>query len=146
MDAVYVPLDVHFSAGIIQGSVSVGVLVMDEWKRQLDVLVEETMAFVRTVSGDASKKIDFRQTVAPLELQGVPELMQLPMAAKVPPPIDKLDRESEVIQKRVANFKANQKKFQKEREEYYARTMSAARATQWTPRSHDNDKLLTGGV
>lgn len=70
---------------------------MDEWKRQLDVLVDETMAFVRTVSGDASKKIDFRQTVAPRELQGVPELMQLPMAAKVPPPIDKLDRESDVI-------------------------------------------------
>ena len=119
---------------------------MDEWKRQLDVLVEETMAFVRTVSGDASKKIDFRQTIAPRELQGVPELMQLPMAAKVPPPIDRLDRESDVIQRRVANFKANQKKFQKEREEYYARTMSAARATQRTPRSHDNDKPLTGGV
>jgi len=51
-----------------------------------------------------------------------------------------------VIQRRVANFKANQKKFQKEREEYYARTMSAARATQRTPRSHDNDKPLTGGV
>jgi hypothetical protein len=146
VDGVYVPLDVHFSAGIIQGSVSVGAFVMDEWKKQLDVLVEETMAFVRTVSGDASKKIDFRQTIAPRELQGVPELMQLPMAAKVPPPIDKLDRESDVIQRRVANFKANQKKFQKEREEYYARTMSAARATQWTPRSHDNDKPLTGGV
>ena len=74
MDGVYVPLDVHFSAGIIQGSVSVGVLVMDEWKRQLDVLVEETMAFVRTVSGDASKKIEFRQTIAPGNCKAFPNL------------------------------------------------------------------------
>jgi hypothetical protein len=119
-----------------------GAFVMDDWKKQLDVLVEETMAFVRNVSGDASKKIDFRQTVAPRELQGVPELMQLAMAAKVAPPIETLDRESDMIQRCVANFKANQKKFQNEREEYYARTMSAARATQRTPRSHGNDKLI----
>jgi hypothetical protein len=44
---------------------------------ELGLLVEETMAFVRSVSGDASKKIDFRQTVASRESQGAarhPEL------------------------------------------------------------------------
>jgi len=49
-----------------------------------------------------------------------------------------------VIQRRVADFKANQKKFQKDREEYYTRTMANARATQWTPRSRGNDKPLIG--
>jgi hypothetical protein len=37
------------------------------------------------------------------------------------------------IQKRIATFKANQQRFQREREEYYATTMARARATQWTP-------------
>jgi hypothetical protein len=119
---------------------------MDEWKKQLDVLVEETMAFVRTVSGDASKEIDFPQTAAPRESQGVarhPEPMQLPMTAEVSPPKDRLDRERDAIQKRVANFKANQKKFQRDREEYYTRTMATARA-QRISQSRDNDKALAG--
>lgn len=117
-----------------------GGVVMDEWKKQLDLLVEETMAFVRTVGDDASKKIDFLQIATPREKQGVPRHpgpTQLPMAAEVSTPKDRLDGERDVIQRRVANFKANQKKFQKDREEYYARTMANARATQWTPRSHD---------
>jgi hypothetical protein len=119
---------------------------MDEWKKQLDLLVEETMAFVRTVSDDASKKIDFPQTATPREKQGVrhPEPMQLPMAAEVSTPKDRLDGERDVIQRRVADFKANQRKFQKDREEYYARTMANARATQWTPQSRDNDRPLIG--
>jgi hypothetical protein len=119
---------------------------MNEWKKELDLLVEETMAFVRSVGDDASKKIDFPQTAAPRESQGVashPEPMQLPMAAEVPTPKDRLDMERDVIQRRVANFKANQKKFQKDREEYYTRTMATARA-QWISQSRDNDKPLTG--
>ena len=108
---------------------------MDVWKKQLDLLVEETMAFVRTVGDDASKKIDFPQSAAPREKQGVPrhpEPMQLQMAAEVSTPKDRLDGERDVIQRRVADFKANQKRFQKDREEYFARTMANARATQWT--------------
>jgi hypothetical protein len=44
--------------------------------------------------------------------------------------------ERAVIQKRVADFAANQKKFQQEREEYYAKTMADARETQWTAPRH----------
>jgi hypothetical protein len=117
---------------------------MNEWKTQLDLLVEETMAFVRVVSG---KKIEFLQTATPQEKQGVPrhpESMRLATAAEVSTPKDGLDGERDMIQRRVANFKANQEKFQKDREEYYARTMANARATRWTPRSGDNDKPLIG--
>jgi hypothetical protein len=41
---------------------------------------------------------------------------------------EKLALEREEIAARVANFKATQEKFQKEREKYYADTMEAARA------------------
>jgi hypothetical protein len=120
---------------------------MDEWKKQRDLLVEETLSFVRSVSGDAPKKIDFLHTIAPRELLDVakhPEPAQLPLAAEVSSPNDRLDRERDVIQTHVANFKANQKKFQQDREDYYTRTMAIARAVQWTSRSRDNDKPLSG--
>jgi hypothetical protein len=44
---------------------------MDDWKKQLDLLVEETLLFIRSVGSDASRKIVFPQTVAPPESQGV---------------------------------------------------------------------------
>ena len=43
---------------------------------------------------------------------------------------DRLAREREEIAARVASFKATQQKFQRDREDYYAHTMEAARATQ----------------
>jgi hypothetical protein len=60
------------------------------------------------------------------------EPRQLPTAVEVPTPRDRLDTERDVVQRRLANFKAIQEKFQQDREEYYTRTMSDARATQWT--------------
>ena len=66
--------------------------------------------------------------------------LQLPRAPEVPPPKDRLDTERNVVQSRLANFKATQKKFRQEREDYYTQTMSAARATQWTFESRDNGR------
>jgi hypothetical protein len=120
---------------------------MDDWKKQLDLLVEETLLFIRSVGGDASKKIEFPQTAAPRESQGVvrqPEPAQLPMAVEVSPPEVRLDRDGDEIHRRVANFKANQKKFQKDREEYYSRAMADARAPNCPLESSDNDKPLAG--
>jgi hypothetical protein len=54
---------------------------------------------------------------------------------KQPSPKERLDMERADIRKRVATFKANQQRFQREREEYYAMTMAKARATQWTPQT-----------
>jgi hypothetical protein len=59
-----------------------------------------------------------------------------PVVAEVLTPKNRLDMERAVIQKRVADFAANQKKFQQEREEYCTRTMADARATQWTAPRH----------
>jgi chorismate mutase len=43
--------------------------------------------------------------------------------------------ERAAILRRVANFKANQQRFHREREEYFAGTMAKARANQWTPQT-----------
>jgi hypothetical protein len=42
-------------------------------------------------------------------------------------PQDRLTREREEIAARVANFKATQEKFEREREEYFATTLENAR-------------------
>jgi len=102
---------------------------MNESTRKRDLLIEETLAFVQGVAADAPKTIDLPKPVVP----SVPR----PFVAEVPTTKSRLDMERAVIQRRVANFKANQEKFQQEREEYYAKTMADARATQWTPRSRN---------
>ena len=102
---------------------------MNESTRKRDLLIEETLAFVQGVAADAPKTIDLPKPVVP----SVPR----PFVAEVPTTKSRLDMERAVIQRRVGNFKANQEKFQQEREEYYAKTMADARATQWTPRSRN---------
>lgn len=47
---------------------------------------------------------------------------------------ERLALEREQITARVANFKATQERFQREREQYYATTMETARATRSNPR------------
>jgi hypothetical protein len=44
--------------------------------------------------------------------------------------VDKIEMERTVIQRRVANFKAHQERFEREREEYFTTTLAKARATQ----------------
>ena len=91
--------------------------------KQRDVLIEETMAFVQGVAADAPKTADSPKSVVPL--------VQSPVVGAIPSPKNRVDIECAMIQRRVADFAARQKKFQQEREEYYERTMKAARATQW---------------
>ena len=45
------------------------------------------------------------------------EPRQLPTAVEVPTPRDRLDTERDVVQRRLANFKAIQEKFQQDRED-----------------------------
>jgi hypothetical protein len=114
---------------------------MDDWRKQRDLLIEETMVFAQRVRINAPKQFEFPKTVGQPVASGVAtesEPLQLPRATEVPTPKDRLDTERDVVQRRLANFKAIQKKFQLEREEYYTRTMSEARATQWIPRSRIN--------
>jgi hypothetical protein len=48
---------------------------------------------------------------------------------------DRLTFDRDAVRERVAKFKETQRRFQSEREEYYATTMAKVRATQWAKRS-----------
>jgi hypothetical protein len=71
---------------------------MSNWKTDLDALVEETMAFTKSVG--------------PTTPRGVVEPNRMPA---------NLDRsERDEIRQRVANFKAHQERFAREREDFAA--------------------------
>jgi hypothetical protein len=54
---------------------------------------------------------------------------------------DRLAREREEIAARVANFKATQEKFKREREEYFTTTLESARLGERSRRAQDHTPL-----
>jgi hypothetical protein len=101
---------------------------MNEWTKQRDLLIEETLAFVQGVAVNTSRIPSVQQAV---EAKEPATPLQKPVIAKDLEPKDKIEMERTVIQRRVANFKAHQERFEREREEYFATTMAKARASQW---------------
>jgi hypothetical protein len=110
-----------------------------KWIRERDALIAQTLAFVQSVSG---KTDDFRQpdtaaanpvlaeivsvqavTVAFEQAQADPP----PEPSPVTPPRLAGDVRSE-IQTRIANFRKHQERFEREREEYCAATLTKLRA------------------
>jgi hypothetical protein len=74
---------------------------MINWKADLDSLVEETMAFVKSVGVEPSLP---RDIVEPYRM----------------PSVNWMSSEREEIGQRVANFKAHQQRFMREREDFVA--------------------------
>ncbi len=91
---------------------------MQQWMRDRDLLVEEALAFVQGVATNKPARIETPTQVEP------PKTVAVWQVAK---PRDKLFEREEMLQ-RVADFKANQHKFQREREEYYELTMAKVRS------------------
>jgi hypothetical protein len=115
-----------------------------KWIRERDALIAQTLAFVQSVSG---RKDDSRQpdTVAAVPIlaaeivsvQAVtvaweqppadpPPVVPPPQSLPVPPPRAS-DFRSE-MQARIANFRKHQERFEREREEYCAATLTKLRA------------------
>ena len=110
---------------------------MSNWKTELDAFVRETMAFVEAVR--PQRPISNEAIVTPRQLPlGVPEHFQQPAptvsehahvvsneTAEQPrlEPMKSGGSEREEIRRRVANFKAHQQRFTKEREDYAASTL-----------------------
>ncbi|SFI33187.1 hypothetical protein [Bradyrhizobium sp. Gha] len=111
-----------------------------KWIRERDALIAQTLAFVQSVSG---KKDDLRQrnnapatpvlaakfvsaepATAAVEPQ---EAEAAPQPFPVPPPRRGDDFRSE-MQARIASFRQHQERFEREREEYCAATLSRLRA------------------
>jgi hypothetical protein len=90
---------------------------MQQWKRDRDLLVEETLAFAQKIATVKTVRTEF-----PTQVERS-KALELAQTAK---PKDKLF-EREEIKQRVAAFKATQNKFQREREEYYKTTMAKVR-------------------
>jgi hypothetical protein len=74
---------------------------MTNWKADLDALVEETMAFTKSVRVD------------PTMPRAVVETNRMP-------PVNLNNSERDQIRQRVANFKAHQDRFAREREDFAA--------------------------
>jgi hypothetical protein len=77
---------------------------MTNWKADLDALIDETMAFVQSVRVEPPSP---RTIVEP---NGTPSV----------PSVNWMSSEREEIGQRVANFKAHQQRFMREREDYAA--------------------------
>jgi hypothetical protein len=88
-----------------------------QWKRDSDLLVEETLAFAQRIAAAKPVRTEFPTQVEPAKAIE---------PAKIEKPRDKLF-EREEIRQRIVDFKATQNKFQREREEYYKATMAKVR-------------------
>lgn len=110
-----------------------------KWIRERDALIAQTLAFVQSVSG---RKDNVRQpdtaAAAPvlateIVSQAVTVAFEPPQAAPPPqprpvsPPRVAGDFRSE-MQARIANFRKHQERFEREREEYFAATLTKLRA------------------
>ena len=117
-----------------------------KWMRERDLLIAQTMAFVQSVTGRKPEADVFARTdlpaVTPTRLPDVeamlaeaisaplPPAKAVPEAAKPLPPVRPAGRseyQSE-IQARVDKFRAQQAKFNREREAYCSATMARMQA------------------
>jgi hypothetical protein len=107
-----------------------------KWMRERDLLIAQTMAFVQSVTGkktDADKPLGFATFDPPAASPGMPDIeaMLAETIANPEPPkpvqVARAPQRSEYqneIQARVANFRAHQQRFLREREEYCTSTMA----------------------
>jgi hypothetical protein len=115
-----------------------------KWITERDALIAQTLAFVQSVTG---KKGDFhppeRPTAAPdvpvgtvtvetvavetLAVEIKPPPVPLAPPVMIPPARTSGDFRSE-MQARIANFRKHQERFEREREEYCAATLTRLRA------------------
>jgi hypothetical protein len=86
--------------------------------RDRDLLIEESLEFVQRVVVAKPVRIQTSTPIGPAESVIKPNL---------PKPKDRLF-EREDIRQRVADFKTTQLKFEREREEYFKRTLAKVRS------------------
>lgn len=124
-----------------------------KWMRERDLLIAQTMAFVQSVTGkkpEAEKTVatsvallsvetsDIVETSAPETSAPMPDIEALlavsgaiSPAPRPAPPVrpDLRDDFQSEIKARVANFRAHQERFSREREAYCSATMAKVHAT-----------------
>jgi len=123
-----------------------------EWVKERDLLIAQTLAFVQSVNARkadikrSDTKLDLKSRIAaaPIDVIKIVEppdsipapLTQAPWTqaprtqapqAQAPRTVVSGDLRTE-MQARVANFRAHQERFSREREEYFSATLAKARA------------------
>ncbi len=107
-----------------------------KWMRERDLLIAQTMAFVQSVTGNkpaaekpaafsAATDLPASPTMPDIEAMLAEAIAtpQPPKPAQVSRPALRSEYQNE-IQARVANFRAHQQRFLKEREDYCSTTMA----------------------
>jgi hypothetical protein len=92
---------------------------MKFWKKKSDLLVEETLAFAQEVVSAKSNR-----DVTPAQAA---ELIETVLRSSLPKPKDRLYKD-EKLEKRLSEFKAVQNRFERERDEYFKKTMAKIRS------------------
>jgi hypothetical protein len=94
---------------------------MKWWMRERDQLIEQTLAFVEGVAAARPVRTE----------AAVPARAEPPRPVEPPKPVGPgfMASERAEIERRVANFKAHQQKFQREREEHYNAIFAKTRVT-----------------
>jgi hypothetical protein len=129
-----------------------------KWMRERDLLIAQTMAFVQSVTGgkkpDAEQPVAYAEALGRAASPAMPDIeamlaeaIGVPMLPKpiqpMPSKANEVLHPAEVsrpalplrseyqseIQARVANFRAHQQRFLKEREDYCTRTMAKVQAS-----------------
>jgi hypothetical protein len=104
-----------------------------KWIKERDALIAQTMAFVQSVTGKAPDAEPSVEAAAINEVEEKKTIEHKIKAAGPPNSIEvsrvnvSIDFRSE-MQARVANFRAHQERFHREREAYFSATLAKARA------------------
>lgn len=106
-----------------------GYCVMKWWMRERDQLIEQTLAFVEGVAAARPVRAD---VAAPAQAEP-PKPVEPAKSVEKPMGPAFMASERAEIERRVANFKAHQQKFQREREAHYNATFAKTRVTPGNP-------------
>jgi hypothetical protein len=112
-----------------------------EWVKERDLLIEQTLAFVQSVNAKrldtrSDTKLDLKSRIAVAPIDAIKidaiKIVEPPESTSVARTpvagtIVSGDLRTE-MQARVANFRAHQERFHREREEYFSTTLAKVRA------------------
>jgi hypothetical protein len=114
------------------------------WKEDRDALIAQTMAFVQSVTGRRQNNgtepaglaalpdveaLDARPAARTAAARVAVKAAELPPSGGIAPhPIGPSDMASE-IRARIAGFRAHQERFNRERDEYFSKTLAKLKAT-----------------
>jgi hypothetical protein len=106
------------------------------WKKDRDALIAQTMAFVQSVTSRREDLLaDLKPVPRPVEAGEraaapvIADTTETPPVAVSRPRQVALSEVQKEIRDRVASFRAHQQRFNKEREEYFSKTIAKLKAS-----------------